>query len=315
MERKGAVAGMAGLALAAGSGILYGSINVLSKPLQAHPLAKGWIAYLASALVLAPSLRGFRIAKGDVPKVLAMGLSGAAVAPALLFHGLERTAAADAGILLTLELVVTTLLAFAFLGERFHAREGLGLAALLGAALCVYGASAGGEGESTLAGALLVLGAAAAWGVDNAVSARLVGAYGVRQLIAVKGFIGATALLLAAVAVRAPLPAPGPAAWMVLLGIASIAVSSVLFYTALRRVGAARSSAMNIATTGLVGALGGVLLLSEHLSWWHGLSIALLALGTTALAWRDDDRDQDRRGRDGPDDADDGEGREPPSPT
>jgi drug/metabolite transporter (DMT)-like permease len=275
---------LAGLALAAGSGVLYGSINVLAKPLELHPFAKGWVAYLAAALLLSPALRGLRVAKGDGWRILAMGLVGGGVAPALLFYGLEHTAAADAGLLLTLELVTTAALAMLFLGERFHAREGAGLAALLGAAACVALASAGSGGATTLAGALLVLGAAVAWGIDNAVSARLVGSYGIRQLIAVKGLLGGLALLAAFLAVRAPPPAPGPALAMAALGIVSIAVSSLLFYTALRRVGAARTSAMNVATTGLVGAAGGALLLGEHLSWLHGAAVALLLVGAGLLA-------------------------------
>ncbi|HUR64306.1 MAG TPA: DMT family transporter [Candidatus Thermoplasmatota archaeon] len=281
MDRR---ATLAGLALAAGSGVLYGSINVLAKPLLLHPFAKGWIAYLAAALLLSPALRGLRVAKGDGWRILAMGLVGGGVAPALLFYGLERTAAADAGLLLTLELVTTAALAMLFLGERFHAREGVGLAALLGAAACVALASAGSGGATTLAGALLVLGAAVAWGIDNAVSARLVGSYGTRQLIAAKGLLGGLALLTAFLAVRAPLPAPGPALAMAALGIASIALSSLLFYTALRRVGAARTSAMNVATTGLVGAAGGALLLGERLSWLHGAAVALLLVGASLLA-------------------------------
>jgi drug/metabolite transporter (DMT)-like permease len=275
---------LAGLALGAGSGILYGSINVLAKPLDLHPLAKGWVAYLASALVLSPALRGLRIARGDGWKILAMGLVGGGLAPALLFFGLQRTAAADAGLLLTLELVTTAVLAMLFLGERFHAREGAGLVALLGAGACVALASTGQAGASSLGGALLVLGAAVGWGIDNSVSARLVGSYGVRQLIAVKGVLGGGAMLLAALAVRAPLPTPGPGLAMVALGIASIAISSLLFYNALRRVGAARTSAMNIATTGLVGAAGGALLLGERLSWLHGAALALLFAGAWLLA-------------------------------
>ncbi|HEX2066508.1 MAG TPA: DMT family transporter, partial [Candidatus Thermoplasmatota archaeon] len=260
---------VAGLALAAGSGFLYGAINVLAKPLDLHPLAKGWVAYLSAAALLAPSLRGFRVARGDGWRVLAMALSGATIAPALLFYGLERAAAADAGLLLTLELVTTAVLAMLLLGERFNAREGVGLAALLGAAACVALASASRAGASTLAGALLVLGAAVAWGVDNAVSTRLAGTYAVRPLIAAKGLLGGLALLAAALLARAPLPTPGPGVAMAALGMASVGLSSLLFYTALRRVGAARTSAMNVATTGLVGAAGGALLLGEHLSWWH----------------------------------------------
>lgn len=280
MDRR---ATLAGLALAAGSGVLYGSINVLAKPLDLHPLAKGWIAYLCSAALLSPALRGLRIARKDAWRFLAMGLVGGGLAPALLFFGLQHTAASDAGLLLTLELVATAALAMLFLGERFHAREGIGLVALLGAAACVALASAGG-GASSLRGAILVLGAALAWGVDNAVSARLVGGYGVRQLIAAKGLLGGLALLAASLAMGAPPPLPGPALAMAALGVASIALSSLLFYTALRRVGAARTSAMNIATTGLVGAAGGVFLLGERLGWLHGAALALLLAGAWLLA-------------------------------
>jgi drug/metabolite transporter (DMT)-like permease len=281
VDRRGTVLG---LALGAGSGILYGSINVLAKPLDLHPLAKGWLAYLASALLLSPALRGLRIARGDGWKVLAMGLVGGGLAPALLFYGLRTTAAADAGLLLTLELVATATLAMAFLGERFRRPEVLGLLALLAAAGTVALASAGRAGASPLGGALLVLGAALAWGVDNAVSARLVGSYRVPQLIAAKGTLGGLTLLTAALSIHAPLPAWRPALAMMGLGIASIAVSSVLFYNALRRVGAARTSAMNIATTGLVGALGGSWLLGERLSWWHAAAVLLLLAGAVLLA-------------------------------
>lgn len=280
MDRR---ATLAGLALAAGSGILYGSINVLAKPLDLHPLTKGWVAYLAAAALLAPALRGLRIAKGDGWRILAMGLVGGGLAPALLFYGLQSTAAADAGLLLTLELVTTATLAMLVLGERFRLRESAGLAALLGAGAAVALASSEGGGSS-LGGALLVLGAAVAWGVDNAVSARLVGGYGVRQLIAVKGLLGGLALLLASLAVRVPLPGPAPLAAMVALGLASIALSSILFYTALRKVGAARTSAMNVATTGVVGAAGGALLLKEHLGWLHAAALALLLFGAWMLA-------------------------------
>jgi len=106
--------------MAAGSGILYGSINVLAKPLPLHPFVKAAIAYLASAVTLAPFLRGLRIVPRDWPKVLAMGLVGAGVSPVLLFYGLRETAAADAGLLLTLEMVATATLAYAFLRERFR---------------------------------------------------------------------------------------------------------------------------------------------------------------------------------------------------
>lgn len=281
MERRR----IAGLALASASGVLYGSINVLAKPIDLAPLAKATVAYLASAAVLSPWLLRLRVVRADWPKVLAMGLVGGGLAPVLLFTGLEQTAAADAGMLLTLELVATAALALAFLGERFAAREGLGLACLLAAAALVAVAGpAEGTGRTTMRGVLLVLGAAVGWGVDNAVSARLAGAYPLRGLIALKGLLGGTACLLASLLLRVPVPGLPGAAAMAGLGILSIGVSSLCFYRALGLVGAARTSAMNIAFTALVGAAGGALLLGERLTWLHAAALGAVFAGALMLA-------------------------------
>ncbi|MEA3137232.1 MAG: hypothetical protein QOC71_1513 [Thermoplasmata archaeon] len=271
--------------MGAGSGVLYGSINVLAKPVDLDPLVKAAVAYLCSALVLSPFLRGLHIAPRDWPKVLAMGLVGGGLAPVLLFYGLQEAAAADAGMLLTVEMVATATLAAVFIGERYRPRELGGLAALLAGAVLVGLASRGeGEGGSSPLGVALILGSALGWGIDNAVSARLVGSYAPRSLIALKGLLGGTACLVAALAVGSRTPdLPGFAA-MAGLGVLSIAVSSLLFYHALGRVGAARTSAMNIATTALVGAVGGALLLGERLIALHGAALAAIFLGAGLLA-------------------------------
>src|SRR5688572_17982071 len=114
-----------------------------------------------------------------------MGMLGAGVAPILLFYGLQKTAASDAGLLLTLEMVATATLAHAFLHERFPRLElvGLGLLLAAGGAIALGSES---QGTSSIAGVVLVLGAAVAWGIDNTVSARLVGAYPPAGLIGVK---------------------------------------------------------------------------------------------------------------------------------
>jgi drug/metabolite transporter (DMT)-like permease len=274
---------LSGLAFAAGSGVLYGSINVLAKPIEAHPFAKVAIAYLVAAAALSPWLRGVLVARADWPKVLTMGLVGGGLAPILLFYGLRETAAADAGLLLTMELVATAVLAMIFLHERYPGRDVLGLGLLLAAAASI--ALAGGDvAGSTPRGMLLVLGGAVAWGVDNAVSTRLVGSYRPHGLIALKGLLGGTTALVAAVLVGIDVPSLTDAAAMGALGLVSIAFSSILFYTALLRVGAARTSGMNIATTALVAAAGGALLLSEQLGLLHAVALALVVAGAALLA-------------------------------
>jgi drug/metabolite transporter (DMT)-like permease len=274
---------LTGLAMALGSGVLYGSINVLAKPVALHPAWLAAIMYFTSSLVLLPFGLKVRLRRADVPKVLAMGLLGGGLAPLLLLHGLELTAASDAGLLLTIEMVSTALFAAAFIGERYRGREVVGLAALLAAAALVALASRS-TGETTMTGALLVLGSAVIWGIDNTVSARLVGGYRPQGLICVKGLLGGIVCGAYVLLTRPALPDPLQSLAGAGLGIASISISSVLFYHALQRVGAGRTSAMNIATTALVAAAGGVLLLGERLVWLHGLAFASVALGAWLLS-------------------------------
>ncbi len=274
------------MAFAAGSGVLYGSINVLAKLVPAHPFVKGAVAYLASFLLLAVFLRGLHIEKRDWPKVLVMGIIGGGVAPALLFVGLQETSAADTGLLLTFEMVATGALAVMFLGERFGGRDGAGLVCLLAASLAVAFATTGDASVTTTRGAILVLGAALAWGIDNVVSARLVGLYKPHQLIALKGILGGSLSLTAAVALEVPVPSVRDIVALVAIGVISICLSSLLFYTALQRVGASRTSAMNVATTALIGAIGGSLLLAEQLGPIHVVEVGLVLAGAVLLGRR-----------------------------
>src|SRR5690349_6392200 len=120
--------------MAAGSGVLYGSINVAAKRIDVAAPWATFLLYAASALVLAPALRGLRIERRDWPKVAAMGAFGAGIAPLLLLLGLRQALATDAGLLLSMEMVATAALAYLFLGERFRRREVAGLACLLATA-------------------------------------------------------------------------------------------------------------------------------------------------------------------------------------
>lgn len=278
---------MTGLALAGGSGLLYGSINVLAKPVALHPAWLAAIMYFTSSLVLLPFGLKLRLKRADVPKVLAMGLLGGGLAPLLLLHGLKRTAASDAGLLLTVEMVATAMFAMAFIGERYRGKERLGLAALLAAAVLVALASRT-TGETTAIGALLVLGSAVVWGIDNTVSARLVGQYRPQALICIKGLLGGTVCATWLLITHPPVPGPVQALEGAALGIASISISSVLFYHALQRIGAGRTSALNIATTALIAAVGGVVLLHEDLVWLHGAAFAAVALGAWLLSSHQD---------------------------
>ncbi|MEA3204229.1 MAG: hypothetical protein QOI63_1909 [Thermoplasmata archaeon] len=276
-----------GLLLAAASGVLYGAITVASKAAHAHPLAKGTVSALAAGLALAPFLRGFRVEPkrrwADGWRIAAMTGLGGALAPALILYGLQRTTAVHAGLMLTLELVATGLLALLVLHERITLRHGLGLVALLGAAVCVALADAG-AGSSSPLGLLLVGLSAVAFSLDNVVSTPLAGSHRPWHLIAVKSLLAAPLLGLAWWLVGGAAP-ERPLDWALLVGVGVVGVggSSVLFYMALHGIGAARTAAINIPVSGLAAAAGGALL-GESIGWLDGVAIALVA-GGIALLW------------------------------
>src|SRR5437588_4664411 len=82
--------------------------------------AGAWVGPLATACLLyvgtaASSLvgvaRGARLRRGDVPRVVAVAIAGAAIAPSLLAWGLHRAGATVGSLLLNLEAVFTVMLA------------------------------------------------------------------------------------------------------------------------------------------------------------------------------------------------------------
>src|SRR4029077_19595118 len=90
-------------------------------------------------------------------------VAGGLVGPVLLVAGLARTPAATAALLLTLELVATTVVAATVFREHIGRRValGTGLVVLAGALL------AGSGAPELRAGAMLVVLACVCWGVDN----------------------------------------------------------------------------------------------------------------------------------------------------
>lgn len=275
----------AGVAFAALAALLFGLVSVVAKGSALAPLVQGGIAYLLAGLALAPALRGARVERTDRAKVVAMALVGGALAPALLFYGLQRTTALDASLLLTLEMVFTALLAAIFLRERVRGRALAGVALLFVAALLVAAASATQAGRSTLVGAALVGLAALGWGIDNTLSARLVGTYKPQHLIAIKGLLGGATALLVAAALREPFVVSAPDAVRVAaIGLLGIGASVVLFYHALRRIGATLASAIFLPASALAGAFAAFLVLREPVSSLHGVGGLLLAMGLFLLA-------------------------------
>jgi drug/metabolite transporter (DMT)-like permease len=268
--------------LAIAAALLFGLSTPAAKAIvgNLHPLLLAGLLYLGSGVGLSiisllGRRHGLRLKRADLPWLLATVVFGGALGPALLMWGLTQTTGSAASLLLTLEGVFTALLAWIVFREPFNRQIGLGMAAIFTAAVLLAFQSP--SGHAGVLGALAVAGACLSWAIDNNCTSKIADVDAL-VLAAIKG-IGAgsvnTALALAA---GNSLPTPGLAGASALVGFFGYGVSLVLFVLALREIGAARTGAY-FSTAPFIGALVGLVALSEHLTVSLATAGLLMALG------------------------------------
>ena len=153
--------------------------------------------------------------------------------------------------------------------ENFDARVALGMACLVAGALVL--AWTGQPTFSGLLGPLAILGACAAWGLDNNLT-RKVSLSDPLQIVQFKGLIAGPFLLVLGLVAGDGLPGPTMAAVAGMVGFLGYGVSLALFVLALRQLGAARTGAY-FSTAPFLGAVAAILFLREP------LTVQLLAAG------------------------------------
>jgi len=221
-------------------------------PLATAALLYGGAALSAIALRLAGGRRDAPLRRADLPRLAAIALAGAAVAPTLLAWGLQRAGATVGSLLLNLEAVLTVLLAHLVHREPIGRR--IGLAALLmvagGSALTADAVT--GSGWSLL-GALAVAGATLAWATDNTLTRPLADRDPV-EVVGAKATLGAACTLIAAVVAGEPAPRAVPAAALLVCGATGYGLSLRFYLLAQRRIGAARTGSV-FALAPFIGAV------------------------------------------------------------
>jgi len=282
MPRKTRDSGAAigGVPAALAAALLFGAGTPLAKLLlgPVSPWMLAGILYLGSGLGLAVVRLGARrrttgIARNEWPWLAAAIALGGVAGPLLLMWGLARMPAAPASLLLNAEGVLTALVAWLAFRESFDRRIAFGMLLIAaGAAWLAWPPEA--RFEAALP-ALAVLGASAAWALDNNLT-RKVALADATQVAMLKGIVaGAVNVALASLA-GSPWPAPGALASGALLGFLSYGLSLVLFVRALRDLGTARTAAY-FSTAPFAGAIISLILLREAPTW--GLAAAALLMG------------------------------------
>ena len=272
--------------------LLFGISAPLSKLLLAavDPLILAGLLYLGAGVALAVALfveralgRGSteaRLERRDAPWLVGAILAGGVAGPILLLFGLRLTPAATASLLLNFEVVATGLLAFVLFGEAVgRAAWGAIAAVAVGGALLSLNPSAGWQ---VAPGALLVLGACVAWGLDNNLTGRI-SLKDPKRIVAIKGLAAGGFSLLLGVALGRPTPAASRTLFALLLGSVSYGASIALFVRSLRSVGAARTGAL-FGTAPFVGAALSLAIFRQPPGWTFFAALPLMALAAVVLA-------------------------------
>lgn len=275
-----------GVPLALASAALFGAVPPLSKLLldAVSPFMLAGLLYLGAGLGLAVyrfvlGAAGARadeapLRRTDVPWLaLAIG-TGGVLAPVLLMSGLSLTTASSAALLLNVEGLAAMAIAWLVFHENVDGRLLLGAFAILaGAALLSWE----GQGAAFNPGALLVVGACAAWGLDNNLT-RKISAIDPAMIAMLKGLTAGSVNIMLAVLTGAAFPAPAFIAAAGAVGLLGVGASLVMFILALRHLGTARTGAY-YSLAPFIGAILAIALLGEPVTLKLVLAGVLMGTG------------------------------------
>jgi drug/metabolite transporter (DMT)-like permease len=271
--------------MALSAAALFGATTPLAKGLlrDTSPQLLAGLLYLGSGLGLflvwkvrqGRTPRDAPLSRRDAPWLAGAIASGGVLGPLLLMYGLLQAPASSASLLLNLEGVFTSLIAWAVFREHVPLRIALGMVVIVagGALLSWEGHLAWGSAWGPLA----VAGACLCWAVDNNLTQR-VSAGDPVQIAQIKGLVAGAVNTGLGLSLGARLPEPFPVAAALLVGFLGYGVSLVCFVLALRALGAARTGAY-FSLAPFTGAALGLVLYREPVTPLFLTAVVLMALG------------------------------------
>lgn len=277
-----------GISFALVAALLFGASTPLAKVLlgTVDPLLLAGLLYLGSGsgLLLWRWLRCWRseyvsreagLKRSALPWLTGAIVTGGVIAPVSLMIGLATTPASSASLLLNLEGVFTTILAWCVFKEHYDRRLVWGMTAIAAGGLVL---SWGGRPEfRSSVGAIAIVGACLAWAIDNNVT-RKISAGDPVQIAGIKGFVAGMVNLVIACVTGASLPSVCLVLTATVVGFLGYGVSLVLFILALRYIGTARTGAY-FSFAPFAGATISILMLGDPLTTQVLVAAALMGLG------------------------------------
>jgi drug/metabolite transporter (DMT)-like permease len=226
------------------------------------------VAGLAMAAIVSVREGGLNVARRDWPLVVLAGATGIFLNQLTFTYALDYTAAANVALILGAAPAFTAAFAVALGHERVKPLHWIALAVSLGGVALVVQGGSGLEGFS-LRGDLLAVGAALTWAAYSVMLRPLFGRYSAMRLSTLMILVGAVLMApLSAVQIASQdFASLGALRWAALgySAIFPLVVTNVLYFGALRRVGAARAT-LFMYLQPFLGALFAALLLSEQIT-------------------------------------------------
>ncbi len=264
---------------------LFGASTPLAKGLldATSPQLLAGLLYLGSGtgLLLVWLVRRRRtrreaaLTRRDLPWLAGAIAAGGVLGPLLLMYGLLATPASSAALLLNLEGVFTSVIAWLVFREHVPLRIAIGMLAIVagGVLLSADGHVAWGG----LVGPLTIAGGCLCWAIDNNLTQKVSAADPV-QIAQLKGLAAGAVNTVVAVWLGARPPDTIPLAGALLLGFFGYGLSLVCFVLALRNLGTARTGAY-FSLAPFIGAALGLVLFREPVTPVFVAATALMALG------------------------------------
>lgn len=280
------VLNLSAVSLAIGSAVLFGLAAPVAKFLleTADPWMLAGILYCGAGLGLFGVhlvLRGIgsvaeaRLTRRELPWLAAAVICGGVLGPGLLLLGLARVGASAASLLLTLEGVLTALLAWFVFKENFDRRIALGMLSIVAGAVVLNWQPQAAAGD--LIGPAAIVGACLAWALDNNLT-RKVSLSDPVQIAMIKGLVAGPVSLGIGYLSGSVLPPLATVGLGAVTGFLGYGVSLVLFVLALRHLGTARTGAY-FSIAPFVGAVVSVPLFGEAVTFHLVSGGALMAFG------------------------------------
>jgi len=223
-----------------------------------------------------------RPARGDVWRVVVLGIVGNFIYQMAFIVGLERTTAGNASLMLATVPIFLLIFGRKQNGGGPRAHPLLGVALSIGGVALVSGSSLGIEGLDTLTGDALLLGAAAVWAIYTVGAQPLIDRYGPIRTTAWTLLVGSLGLFLAG------LPSLAQQNWSLVTveawggvlfsSLLSVGVAYLLWYRGVQQLGGARTALFSNLTP-VVALAAGAVWLGESLTRYSIVGAALVIGG------------------------------------